>query len=43
MSAKIDVKESYKRMSVSLGWFFTGATIVLSSSYIYKLITEIVT
>jgi len=41
MSSKIDVKESYKRMSVSIGWFGTGAAMVLSSSYIYKLITEI--
>ncbi len=42
MSSKIDVKESYKKMSVSIGWFATGAAMVLSSSYVYKLITEIV-
>jgi hypothetical protein len=41
MSSKIDVKESYKRMSVSLGWFATGATMVLSACYIYNIIKGI--
>ena len=34
MSSKIDVKESYKKMSVYIGWFATGAAMVLSSSYV---------
>lgn len=38
MTSKTDVKESYKRMSVSLGWFATGASMVLAACYIYSIL-----